>query len=64
MLDPFVVLRGLLRYLLPVIDRHTEPPIMRQRINAGSDQYFAEQAEMKEDPSVRELFEPFDGGRP
>ena len=53
--------RGLLGFLLPIIDRRTEAPIMRQRINAGSDQYFAEQAESKEDPSVSELFEPLDG---
>ena len=53
--------RGLLNLVLPIIDRRTDAPIMRQRINAGSDQYFAEQAEMKEDPAVKELFTPLDG---
>ena len=59
MVDPTGLLRYLLQRLLPVIDRWTEPPIMRQRINAGSDRYFREQARENGDPSVDELVEPF-----
>lgn len=32
-----------IRMLITWLDRHTGDPIMKQRINAGSDRYFAEE---------------------
>ena len=42
---PLPILYPIWRKLLAAVDRWAEPPIMRQRINAGSDEYFAWQEE-------------------
>jgi hypothetical protein len=60
MFHPISILRLVLsRVVLPIIDRLSEPPIMRARVNAGSDRYFAERR-VGDDPALDELFEPLD----
>lgn len=60
MFDLLRIIRLVLgRLVLPVMDRLTEAPIMRQRINAGSDRYFAERAASGDDDGLDEVFEPF-----
>ena len=60
MFNPLWIARLLLgRLVLPVLERLTEAPIMRQRINAGSDRYFAERDAAGDDDGLDELFEPF-----
>ena len=46
------------RSVLGVIDRWTDPPIMRQRINAGSDEYFAWRKKHEGDSELDEIFDP------
>lgn len=44
------------RKVLAVLDRWGEPPIMKQRINAGSDEYFAWQEEHAGESELDEVF--------
>jgi len=53
------IVHAVLRKLLGVIDRWTDPPIMRERVNAGSDKYFAW---LKKHEGESELDEFFDLG--
>ena len=47
-----------LRTILGAIDRWTDPPIMRQRINAGTDKYFEWRDRHEGDSELDELFDP------
>lgn len=46
------------RVLLGWVDRWTDPPIMHQRINEGSDKYFAWRERHESDSEVDEFFDP------
>ena len=52
------ILHRLLKWMLPYIERWTEAPIMRQRINAGSDQYFAWRDAHAGETELDEILEP------
>jgi hypothetical protein len=45
------------RTVIGSIDRWTDPPIMRQRINKGSDKYFEWRAEHEGDSELDELLD-------
>ena len=44
------------RKVLAMLDRWGEPPIMKKRINAGSDEYFAWQEEHAGESELDEVF--------
>lgn len=52
------ILRFVWRKVIGAIDRWTDPPIMRRRINAGSDKYFEWRAEHEGDSELGDLFDP------
>ena len=51
------ILHALWRKRLGAIDRWTDPPIMHQRINAGSDRYFEWRAEHEGDSPLDEILD-------
>ena len=53
----FRLIHAVWRTIIGAIDRWTDPPIMRQRINDGSDKYFAWRAEHEGDSELDELFD-------
>jgi hypothetical protein len=58
MLDLWTLHR-VVKWVLPYIERWTEAPIMRQRINEGSDQYFAWRDAHAGETDLDEVLDPF-----
>lgn len=52
------ILHAVWRRVLGGIDRWTDPPIMRQRVNGGSDKYFAWQRKHEGDSELDEFLDP------
>jgi hypothetical protein len=50
----------LVRVVVIVLERLTEPPIMRTRINRGSDEFFAWEAEHAGETELDEVLDPQD----
>ena len=57
-LIPMRLVHVVWRTLLGVVDRWSDPPIMQQRINAGSDKYFAWREKHEGDSEVDEFLDP------
>ena len=58
MTSPIWLVHRLVRLVLPYIERWTEAPIMKQRINAGSDQYFAWREKHAGETDLDEVLDP------
>lgn len=57
-LDPTRLIHLLWRAIVGAIDRWTDPPIMRKRINDGSDKYFEWRKKHEGDSELDEFFDP------
>ncbi len=54
----FVAVAAVVRFTVIILERLTEPPIMRARINRGSDEFFAWEAEHAGETELDELLNP------
>ena len=53
-----VAVRTVVRLVVIVVERLTQPPIMRTRINRGSDEYFAWEAKHSGETELDEVLDP------
>jgi hypothetical protein len=54
----FVAILGVVRVVVIILERLTDAPIMRQRINRGSDEFFAWEAEHRGETELDEVLNP------
>jgi hypothetical protein len=54
----FLVVLVVVRVVVVVVERLTEPPIMRTRINRGSDEFFAWEAKHAGETELDEVLNP------
>jgi hypothetical protein len=54
----FVVVPVVVRVVVVMLERLTEPPIMRARINRGSDEFFAWEAKHAGETELDEVLNP------
>jgi hypothetical protein len=53
-----VAIVGVVRLVVIILERLTDAPIMRQRINRGSDEFFAWEAEHRGETELDEVLDP------
>ena len=54
----FVALAAVVRFVVIILERLTEPPIMRARIKRGSDEFFAGEAQHAGETELDEVLNP------
>jgi len=54
----FVAAAAVVRFVVIILERLTEPPIMRAQINGGSDEFFAWEAEHAGETELDEVLNP------